>query len=148
MFPPLLKPFDFIFLRYGCCDNNGTQQIWSHVETNIEFVGQSSHKCCKISLNVSQRSSTASGNHREHLVSTLAMFILRELLAINRLNPRMPWPYLEWNILSSLLVDLLSIKHPVATDHWVIVTYRKYSSSLLSISDKSGSTVLLLFTAR
>lgn len=26
----------------------------------------------------------------------------------------MPWPYLEWNILSPLLVDLLSIKHPTA----------------------------------
>lgn len=69
----------------------------------IDFVGQSSQKCSKIFLKVSQRSSSASGNHCEHLVSTLAMFILQESLAINRLNPQMPWPYLEWNILSSLL---------------------------------------------
>lgn len=56
----------------------------------------------------------------EHLVLTLAMCILQQShcffssVAINRLNPQMPWPYLEWNILSALLVDLLSIRHPAA----------------------------------
>lgn len=96
------------------------RQICTHADFNIDFVGQRSPKCSKIFLKASQRSRTASGNHCEHLVSTLAMFILQEShcflrsLAFNRLNPWMPWPYLEWNILSSPLVDLLSIKHPAA----------------------------------
>lgn len=46
--------------------------------SNIDFVGQSSQKCSKIFLKASQRSSAASGSHCEHLVLTLAVFILWE----------------------------------------------------------------------
>lgn len=56
----------------------------------------------------------------------------------------MPWPYLEWNILSSLCVDLLSIKQSrQRSKHGGSSHHRGYYSSFMvhCISDKTGSAL-------